>query len=33
MNMNKAPPMSREEFEAMKADIRRKREFEWRSER
>jgi len=33
MNMNKEPSMSREEFEAMKADIRRKPEFERCSER
>ncbi|XP_020267892.1 E3 ubiquitin ligase PQT3-like [Asparagus officinalis] len=33
MIMNKAAPMSREEFEARKADIRRKREFERLNER
>lgn len=35
MNMNALPPpiMSREEFEARKADIRRKRENEIRGER
>ena len=34
MGMNRAPPvMSREEFEARKADLRRKREMERRGER